>query len=219
MSRIGILKMKKKAQKISKIDKLFLEAQKKLNNSSCSVKKMKEYLFKKGANKKEIDEIILKLKKYSFLDEEEIIKNVISYCNAKHYGYNKIISMLKQREISVSLINKVIKDETRELEESKNMQNRLKKRYKNKNTVNLKRSVYLSLIRYGFDENIASIRAGEVFNSPQVELNMLKLEYSKIKLSKKGKDKIVKALLNKGYLLSDIKKVIEESQNEMDNSK
>ena len=216
MSRIGILKMKKKAQKISKIDKLFLEAQKKLNNSSCSVKKMKEYLFKKGANKKEIDEIILKLKKYSFLDEEEIIKNVISYCNAKHYGYNKIISMLKQREISVSLINKVIKDETRELEESKNMQNRLKKRYKNKNTVNLKRSVYLSLIRYGFDENIASIRAGEVFNSPQVELNMLKLEYSKIKLSKKGKDKIVKALLNKGYLLSDIKKVIEESQNEMD---
>ena len=215
--------MKAKNKKIDKLDELFIKAQKKLNNSSCSIKKMREFLFKKGANKKETDEIILKLKKYSFLDEEEMIKNVISFCDAKHYGYNRIISMLKQREISIALIEKVKRDENRELEESIKMQNSLKKRYKNKNLINLKRNIYSSLIRYGFDENIASLRASEVFNSPQEELNMLKLDYSKLFLSyslklkgKALKEKLNKSLLSKGYRQNDILKVIEVRENEVD---
>ena len=208
--------MAKKTHKIDKIDKLFVDAQKKLSNSACSIKKMKEFLYKKGGTKKEIDEVIAKLKKYSFINEEEIVGNIISYGNAKHYGYNRIITMLKQREISSSLIMKVQKDDAREQEESKKALNRLKKRYKNKNTFNLKRSVYSGLIRYGFDENIASIRASEVSNSPQEELNMLILEYNKLLSSyarknngKIDKSKISKSLLSKGYNLNDIKKVIE----------
>lgn len=205
-----------KKQKIDKIDKLFLKAQKKLITSTISIKKMREFLFKQGANKKEIDEIIEKLKHYSFINEEEIVNNVISYADAKHYGYNRIITMLKQREISSSLLMKVNRDEAREQEESKKALNRLKKRYKSKNTFNLKRSVYSGLIRYGFDENIASIRASEVSNSPQEELNMLILEYNKLLSSnarknngKIDKSKISKSLLSKGYNLNDIKKVIE----------
>ncbi len=208
--------MAKKTQKIDKIDKLFVDAQKKLSNSACSIKKMKEFLYKKGGTKKEIDEVIAKLKKYSFINEEEIVNNVISYADAKHYGYNRIITMLKQREISSSLIMKVQKDEAREQEESKKALNRLKKRYKNKNTFNLKRSVYSGLIRYGFDENIVSIRASEVSNSPQEEVNMLILEYNKLLSSysrknngKIDKSKISKSLLSKGYNLNDIKKVLE----------
>ena len=208
--------MAKKTQKIDKIDKLFVDAQKKLSNSACSIKKMKEFLYKKGGTKKEIDEVIAKLKQYSFINEEEIVGNIISYGNAKHYGYNRIITMLKQREISSSLIMKVQKDDAREQEESKKALNRLKKRYKSKNTFNLKRSVYSGLIRYGFDENIASIRASEVFNSPKDELNMLILEYNKLVSSyarknngKIDKSKINKSLLSKGYNLNDIKKVIE----------
>ena len=206
----------RKKQKIDKIDKLFLKAQKKLITSNISIKKMREFLFKQGANKKEIDEIIGKLKRYSFINEEEIVNNVISYADAKNYGYNKIITMLKQREISSSLLMKVKRDESREQEESKKALNRLKKRYKSKNTFNLKRSVYSGLIRYGFDENIASIRASEVSNSPQVEVNMLILEYNKLLSSysrknngKIDKSKISKSLLSKGYNLNDIKKVLE----------
>ena len=205
-----------KKQKIDKIDKLFLKAQKKLITSTISIKKMREFLFKQGANKKEIDEIIEKLKHYSFINEEEIVNNVISYADAKHYGYNRIITMLKQREISSSLLMKVNRDEAREQEESKKALNRLKKRYKSKNTFNLKRSVYSGLIRYGFDENIASIRASEVSNSPKEELNMLILEYNKLLSSysrknngKIDKSKISKSLLSKGYNPNDIKKVIE----------
>ena len=205
-----------KKQKMDKIDKLFLKAQKKLITSFISIKKMREFLFKQGANKKEIDEIIEKLKRYSFINEEEIVNNVISYADSKHYGYNRIISMLKQREISSSLIMKIKRDEAREQEESKKALNRLKRRYKNKNTFNLKRSVYSGLIRYGFDENIASIRASEVSNSPKEEINMLILEYNRLLSSNARKNqgnidksKISKTLLAKGYNLNDIKKVIE----------
>lgn len=205
--------MKKKKETLSKIDQLFIAAQKKLATSNPSVKKMREFLKKKGGNKKEIDEIVLKLKKYQLLDEDEIIKNVISYCDAKHYGYNKLINMLKQREIDSSKIAKVLKDETRELRESKELLKRLKKRYKNKSTVNLKQSVYSALIRYGFDENIASIRVEEVYNLPQEELNVLKLDFRKAtrKYSSKFKgkalkDKVTNNLLSKGYKLNDIRK-------------
>ena len=210
--------MKKNKEKLTKSDKLFLLAQKKLTSSNCSIKKMKEYLKKKGGNKKEIDEIIAKLKKYSLLDEDEIIKNVISYADAKHYGYNKIIEMLKKREIDIKLISKISKDEQRELRESKEMLKRLIKRYKNKNTVNLKRSIFSALIRYGFDENIASLRTEEVHNSYQDEINVLILDYKKAissysrKLSGNSlKVKIRESLLNKGYKLNDIRKVEETS--------
>lgn len=206
--------MKKKKQILKNEDKLFVLAQKKLAVSNLSSKKMKEYLKKNGGSKKEIEEVISKLKKYSFLDEDELIKDVISYCDAKHYGYNKIIMMLKQKEVDISKINKISKNESRELKESRQMLNSLKKRYKNKSTVNLKQSVYSALIRYGFDENIASMRVSEVFNSYQEELNVLKLDYSKLILSyskklkgRKLKEKIKDTLLNKGYKLNDIRKV------------
>lgn len=206
--------MKKKKEELNKLDNLFLLAQKKLSISNVSTSKMKEYLKKKGGSKKEIEEVIHKLRKYSFLDEDGLIKDVISYCDAKHYGHNKIISMLKQKEIELSKISKVEKNETRELRESRQMLNSLKKRYKNKSTVNLRRSIYSALIRYGFDENIASMRVSEVFNSYQEESNVLKLDYSKLirayskKLKgRKLKEKIKDTLLNKGYKLNDIRKV------------
>ena len=119
---------KKKDKSITKLDKLFLDAQRKLSISNCSIKKMKEYLHKKGGNKLEIEEVITKLKKYSFLDEEEIVKNVISYSDSKHYGYNKIIQMLKERGISYKVISNVKKDTSREDKESLELTNRIKKR-------------------------------------------------------------------------------------------
>ena len=211
--------MKKKKETISKIDKLFVKAQRKLETSNYSIKKMKDYLKKNGGDKKEIDEVISKLKKYLFLDEDEVIKNIISFADSKHYGYNKIISMLIQREIDPKKISKIEKDETRELRESKEMLKRLIKRYKNKNTANLKRNVFSALIRYGFDENIASLRTEEVYNSPQKEIDVLKLDYKKAissfsrKLNGSSlKVKIRDSLLSKGYKLNDIRKV-EENNN------
>ena len=205
---------KKKKETLSKLDKLFLKAQKKLAMSNCSTKKMKEYLKKNGGTKEEISEVTNKLRKYSFLNEEELVKEVISYCDAKHYGYNRIISMLKTREVDENLVLKIKKDDVREEKESIELTKRLIKRYKNKNTLNLKRNIYSALIRYGFDANLASIRAEEVHISHQQELNVLELDYKKLLSSNARKykssssnKKIKDTLLSKGYKLNDIRKV------------
>ena len=132
--------------------------------------------------------------------------------------------MLNDRQISKDKVSKVMRDESRELKEAEKQREKLVRRYKKKNAANLKRNVYSALIRYGFDENTASTQASKVFNLYDNELNMLKLDYSKLVSSNsrkvKGKEltnKITKALLSKGYRLNDIKYVLkEETIYEMD---
>ena len=200
-----------------RIDELFQKAVQKISINDYSPNKIKEFLNKKGASKSEIEIVIKKLNKYDLLNEDELIRNVISFCDSKHYGYNRIIKMLNDRQVSKDKMAKVNKNETRETKEASELVKRLVKRYKKKNTVNLKRNIYSALIRYGFDENIASLESSKVYNSPSNELNMLKLEYSKLVSSYsrklKGKElnnKIVKSLLSKGYRLFDIQHVLKD---------
>jgi len=207
-----------------RIDDLFQKAVQKISINDYSPNKIKEFLKKKGASKREIEIVIQKLNKYDLLNEDELISKVISFCDLKHYGFNRIIKMLNDRQVSKDKIAKLNKDETREAKEAIEQTKRLVKRYKKKNTVNLKRNVYSALIRYGFDENIASLESSKVFNSPSSELNMLKLEYSKLvsRYSRKYKgrelnNKVVTSLLSKGYRINDINKIIkEEYKYEMD---
>ena len=200
-----------------RIDELFQKAVQKISINDYSPNKIKEFLNKKGASKSEIEIVIKKLNKYDLLNEDELIRNVISFCDSKHYGYNRIIKMLNDRQVSKDKMAKVNKNETRETKEASELVKRLVKRYKKKNTVNLKRNIYSTLIRYGFDENIASLESSKVYNSPSNELNMLKLEYSNLVSSYsrklKGKElnnKIVKSLLSKGYRLFDIQHVLKD---------
>ena len=207
-----------------RIDDLFQKAVQKISINDYSPNKIKEFLKKKGASYSEIEIVVQKLNKYDLLNEDELISNVISFCDSKHYGFNRIIKMLNDRQVSKDKIAKLNKDESREAKEVIEQTKRLVKRHKKKNTANHKRNVYSALIRYGFDENIASLESSKVFNSPVNELNMLKLDYSKLVSSysrkvkgKELKDKITKSLLSKGYRFNDIQHVIKEEDNyEMD---
>ena len=207
-----------------RIDEFLKKAAIKISINDYSPTKIKEFLKKKGANKEEIKIVLDKLTRYKLIDEDELIANVIDFCDVKHYGYNRIISMLKDRQVSLDKIKNVTRNEERELKEALEQAKRLIKRYKSKNTVNLKRNVYSGLIRYGFDEQIASLEASKVHNSPNKELNMLELDYSKLVSSYsrklKGKElnkKITKSLLSKGYRTNDIQLVLKEETNyEMD---
>ena len=82
--------------------------------------------------------------------------------------------------------------------------------------------MYQALIRYGFDEQIASNLSSKIHNLAINELNMLKLDYLKLfssysrKVNEKDlKQKIVNKLISKGYSYNDIKKVMEENNHEM----
>ena len=211
------LEKSRKTKPIDEVDKLFNLAVKRLIVRDYSPAKLREYLLKKNKNKTVVDQVIKKLEKYQLLNEDELIERIIEYCDSKHYGYNRIILMLKDRQISLNKINNVKLDHQRETKEAVEQAKRLVKRYKKKNTVNLRQSVYSSLIRYGFSEDLASLESSKVSNSPSNELNMLKLDYSKLisrySLKLKGKElenKLVKSLLSKGYRINDIKKVIKE---------
>ena len=210
--------MKKKLdskKETTKIDELFALSIRKLKNSDCSIEKMKEFLKKKNASEEEINEVINKLLKYSIINEDEMVKSIISFCDYKHYGYNKLIYILESRKISKSRIEKISKNEEREIRHAKELTKTLIKRYKNKNTVNLRRSLFCALIRAGYDENTASLCVSNISISYKDEINMLKLDYQKafLKVSKKykgkeAKEKIINRLVSKGYKIDDIKKVI-----------
>lgn len=210
--------MKKKLdtkKEITKVDGFFALSIRKLKNSDCSIEKMREFLKKKNASEEEIDEVINKLLKYSIINEDEMVKSIISFCDYKHYGYNKLIYILESRKISKNRIDKVAKNEEREIKHAKELVKTLIKRYKNKNTVNVKRSVFSALIRAGYDEIVASSCVSDISISYKDEINMLKLDYRKIflKVSKKlkgneAKQKIINRLVSKGYKIDDIKKVI-----------
>ena len=211
------LEKSRKTKPIDEVDELFNLAVKRLIVRDYSPSKLREYLLKKNKNKIVVDQVIKKLEKYQLLNEDELIERIIEYCDSKHYGYNRIILMLKDRQISLNKINNIKLDHQRETKEAIEQAKRLVKRYKKKNTVNLKRNIYSALIRYGFDENIASLESSKVYNSPSNELNMLKLDYSKLVSSYsrklKGKElnnKIVKSLLSKGYRKTDIQHVLKE---------
>ena len=211
------LEKSRKTKPIDEVNKLFNLAVKRLIVRDYSPAKLKEYLLKKNKNKTVVNQVIKKLQKYQLLNEDELIERIIEYCDSKHYGYNRIILMLKDRQISLNKINNVKLDHQRETKEAVEQAKRLVKRYKKKNTVNLRQSVYSSLIRYGFSEDLASLESSKVSNSPSNELNMLKLDYSKLisrySLKLKGKElenKLVKSLLSKGYRINDIKKIIKE---------
>ena len=208
-----------KTNEIDETDQLFMVAVKRLIVRDYSPAKLREYLLKKNKNKKVVDEVIKKLQKYQIVNEDELIQQIIEYCDSKHYGYNRIIKMLNDRQISKDRVSKLKRDESRELKEAIKQRENLVRRYKKKNAANLKRNVYSALIRYGFDENTASIEANKVFTPYVNELNMLKLDYLKLVSSYsrkvKGKElqnKITKALLSKGYRLSDIKCITKEEE-------
>ena len=208
-----------KTNKIDEADQLFMVAVKRLIVRDYSPAKLREYLLKKNKNKKVVDEVIKKLQKYQIVNEDELIERVIEYCDSKHYGYNRIIKMLNDRQISKDKVSKLKRDESRELKEAIKQRENLVRRYKKKNAANLKRNIYSALIRYGFDENTASIEANKVFTPYDNELNVLKLDYQKAFSSNsrkaKGKElqnKITKALLSKGYRLNDIKKITKEEE-------
>lgn len=200
------------------IEEYFSYILKRLILREYSPNKVEEILYKKGANKEEIRKILIKLRKYDFLNESKIVESVIDRCDRRHLGYNKIIKTLNDKKVSEKEIAKVKYDLNREEKEAKLQVEILLKKCKNKNANETKREIYQGLITNGFDEDIASSLMSnlETYNHIH-EINVLKLEYKKyfLKYSIKynGRElnkRITEALLRKGYRLNDIKEINHE---------
>lgn len=213
----------KKIQEENGKNKYFLMGLKKLNQTSCSPKKLNDFLYKKGASKNEIEFVLERLRKLNYINEDFLLEDIISYCNSKHYGFNKMIKLANDKHLSKESISKIVYDFDREEKEANIYAKLVKNRFKNKNNSQIQKGLQNCLISHGFSATLSFDIANKVFNSHETELNMLKLDYSKAerKFSKitdlNFRDKkIVQYLMLKGYKPEDIKTLKEINIYEMD---
>ena len=201
----------------NKIEEYFLYSIKRLSISQYSPKKVEEFLYKKGANKTQIKKVLEKLRKFNFVDEENLVKEIISFCDSKHYGYFRIVKMLNDKKVSQSNIQKVKYNLRREENEAISQINLLNKRYEKKNDFCRKKSIFSALVNYGFDEQLSLELVNKFSNSNHNhEINVLKLDYAKVFLKYSRKytgielnQKVTANLLGKGYRINDINYVKE----------
>lgn len=179
--------------------------------------KMREKLYNKGANKREVDQLIKNLKKYDLIDDKAFAEDLLEYYNSLNYGENKIRTKLLEKGIFQADIDKLKFPVSNERKKANNIFPKLEKKYEKYNSSQKKLHIYNAYLQLGFSREIALEMKDKVKDSNQKdELSKLKADYQKAKtrLSRKYqkkelKQKIITALLNKGYRLNDILKVIE----------
>ena len=177
---------------------------------------MREKLYKKEASKKDVDKIIKILKSYDLINDTALASDLTEYYNSLNYGKNKIIHKLSEKGIFQSEIDKIKFPITKERNKAQNVLNKLEKKYEKYNTSSKKSHIYNAYLELGFDVDIAKEFANKVKdNSSKDELDKLKNDYNKVKTrlsrkykSKELKQKCINSLLQKGYRLNDIIKVV-----------
>jgi len=199
------------------IDKYISYATSLVSSRVYSKNKMKEKLAKKGANEAQIEQVIDVLIKYQLLDDKEVIKDFLEYADYRHYGYNRIKEELFKKGITSNNIEKIKYDEDREYKHASILLKQYEKKYSKYNYVVMKKHIYDSLIRQGYNFDIANRAIEKV--SPideKKEKELLKIDYQKAKNKYKDKygqyetiEKIKQYLISKGYRYKDINELKE----------
>ena len=177
---------------------------------------MREKLYHKEASKTDVDKIIKTLKQYDLIDDEAYAYDLTEYYNSLNYGKNKIIHKLSDKGIFIETINKMKFPLSLERRKANNILNKLEKKYEKYNQSQKKSHIYNAYLQLGFDNDLASEMVNKIkeTNSKE-ELSKLKSDYQKTKVrlerkykGKELKQKIIQSLMQKGYRLNDIIKVV-----------
>ena len=177
---------------------------------------MREKLYNKDASKKDVDKVIKTLKQYDLIDDEAYAYDLTEYYNSLNYGKNKIINKLSDKGIFDETINKLKFPVSLERRKANNILNKLEKKYEKYNQSQKKSHIYNAYLQLGFDNDLANEMINKIKESSSKEENeKLKSDYQKVKtrLERKYKgqelrQKIIQNLMQKGYRLNDIIKVV-----------
>ena len=204
----------------SRIDneKLLSYALRLLSNHLYSEWKMREKLYAKEAEKSQVDEIIKYLKKQGFIDDINFIEEYLVYANNSNLGKNKIKENLLRKGIFQEDIEKISFKEKDELAKAKRILPKLVKRYEKYNARSQKDHIVQAYVREGFDLDVALEIVRDLdLHDEKKEAKLLKKDYelTKTRYSRKYKgrelrEKILAALLRKGYKGKDIFKMMGE---------
>ena len=177
---------------------------------------MREKLYNKEASKKDVDKVIKTLKQYDLIDDDAYAYDLMEYYNSLNYGKNKIIHKLSDKGIFDETINKLKFPVSIEKKKASNILNKLEKKYEKYNYSQKKSHIYNAYLQLGFDNDIASEMINKIKESSPIEENeKLKSDYQKVKIrlerKYKGQElrqKIIQNLMQKGYRLNDIIKIV-----------
>lgn len=207
-------------KRMSNLDKGLKYALSLLKKSVYSEWKIREKLYLKEIEKKDVDEIIKFLKQHDLINDDAYILDFLYEAEEKGYGKHKIIQKLNEKGIFQEKINKIKFSDSKELKKAKALLPSLEKKYMNYNFQNKKRHIHDAYIRLGYESHIIEqIMSLIKPTSIDKELSLLEKDYSKYK--KKAKDKyddneykqkeyLISKLLNLGYKYKDIIRIMED---------
>jgi len=176
---------------------------------------IKVYLESKGASSSTILEVVKKLKSKKYLDDELYLKTYISIKKGI-YGPKKISYELRQKGIPFEWIEQAVQH----IDEDQIIYDLVQKKLsslKYKSNLQKKLSLKTYLLNKGFSQEAIDHQLNQLAFDDTDELSNLKKDYEKLfnKLTHldgyEKKQKILSKLFQKGYALSDIKKIMSSS--------
>jgi SOS response regulatory protein OraA/RecX len=197
---------------------------KKLSIKDHSIKQIKDFLYlKRKLDNDEVNKIIDKLIQYNLLDDEKYCIERINYLNEQLFSIKQIKNKLKNEGISNELIEKyIVSDSNKEYEKVYKLVNKYLNSVKNK-SLNAKKQLILNkVVNLGFNYDDVKMAIDSLDIKVDNEYELLKKEYLKIKNKYQRKYesydlkyRISGYLMNKGFKLEDINKVMEEENEEI----
>ena len=182
---------------------------------------IREKLYKKEASKKEVDQVVKMMKQHNLIDDDAFIEDYVEYYNSLNYGKNKILNKLSEKGIFQAKLEKVKFPITLERKKAKNVYLRLLRKYEKYNFAQKKQHVFNAYISMGFDKEIANEMVTLIpeEKNNKHELQKLEKDYEKVYLrlsrkyeKKELRQKILQSLLQKGYRMNDVLKVLEREK-------
>lgn len=176
-----------------------------------TTKEIINYLEEKEVTETEIEKIIKRLKDVHYLDDDKYTKQFIDEAIKNKKGPVMVKLKLQQLGIVDFLINKYLVNYSLDIEMENAFSIAIKYQKQNSKypTKKQKELIYQKLIRDGFNSEIA-IKVLNNLNYNEDSFENLEKEY--LKLKDKGYDynKIITALLSKGYQYENIKKLVKK---------
>ena len=184
-----------------------------LNKAMYTEWGIREKLYLRDFHKSTVDMVVTKLKKAKLINDKRYIKDYIDYADQKGYGKNKIIQELKKRGIFDTMIKDIKFSVTKETQKAKMHLPLLEKQYSNLATSDKRQHIYNSLIRNGFDVDVAIEVSKKVKATPKsIENLKLKKDFAAVMAQAKRKYNtkdgvkayLFRTLSQKGYSVGQI---------------
>ncbi|MGM9814434.1 MAG: hypothetical protein ACI32C_06055 [Candidatus Enteromonas sp.] len=207
----------KKLEVLSSADEYYEYALKLCFRDQKTKKEVVDRLTAKGASKETIRSILARLKAAGLIDDRLYVtvyaKDIASL---RCYGRKKVLYELKKKGVSEAILNSIAFTDEEELDKATRYAEILNRRSDKVPNAKKKMKMLIGLMERGFDEDIAREAVSRVatVNDPDEERNALAKDYLtyKVRYERKFegyelKQRVLAALLKKGYRYDDIKEI------------